>query len=658
MKKSDFLSNKLNEIVMVSVLASVSLVPILALIFFLSPADKADVDGFLDFFVGHIKPEGRERLLYLTGVILTPALITLYTFYMPPKLREIARQNTFLFFFSCCGILFLLASFKKTHYTLLQESFLFSSPILFILSIFFIKLSSFSRLTDKIKAVLLKGIPLFVFLIILLVSLMQITFDNVIVQHEGNKHHFGVLLYGIQQSFIGKVVLHDFLHLYGQYPIFLTPIFKLIGLSIFKISLVFSLLTASSLSFLWFGINNLIKVKLNSFLVFVSIIYFNFVFNSLGGNELNIYYQYIPLRTFFPALLLFMFSLFVNRPSRKLLSLGTSLSVLAIFWNLDTGLIVFITWNASTLFYYLSYEKNKPKEVILKFLALLGISIVTLAILTTTYKLAYGVYPAFESLFYYQKIFYKTGFAMEPMSFFHMWNIVLFTYILALSYSLKRFFTKQASVYSIQLFFLSILGFGLFVYYQGRSKDAVFSFVWYPAIIIMGFFFERLKLLFESVEMPFNKSYHLLRFFFQSIVLVALFSLVANIPHLVRKISFYSKDSSYFSSQENPFLSMDFIDKYIPQADSEVFFLSYNNSPFYYYGTKSKSFCNVSDLNSIFTTDVVAKIANCLTENSKYPVVIDSSYRENSWPAVNEAIKLNYTLEKKSERAVEIWLPK
>ncbi|MGN6316128.1 hypothetical protein, partial [Trinickia sp.] len=85
----------------------------------------------------------------------------------------------------------------------------------------------------------------------------------------------------------------------------------------------------------------------------------------------------------------------------------------------------------------------------------------------------------------YQQVFYAAGLYMLPLPLPpHPWMSVLGVYLLGLLSSLSGWRAAPASSKPDLTFFLSMLGLGLFVYYQGRSHIFVLMCVYWPALLI------------------------------------------------------------------------------------------------------------------------------------------------------------------------------
>jgi len=87
---------------------------------------------------------------------------------------------------------------------------------------------------------------------------------------------------------------------------------------------------------------------------------------------------------------------------------------------------------------------------------------------------------------------------MMPMRMIHPWNMVILLYVIGLVISFASLCYARKSLKVKMIFFLSILGVGLFLYYQGRSHDLCLLPVSFPAIILMTIYadsmFCRIKL--------------------------------------------------------------------------------------------------------------------------------------------------------------------
>lgn len=308
-------------------------------------------------------------------------------------------------------------------------------------------------------------------------------------------HHLDAILYSLSQVVQGKTILVDLPSQYGLFPELIAPIFKVIGLSVFKFSTLMAVLELIALVAVFYVLVKLVKSQLLVFLGGITLIVLT------GENELYFagfpdpYYQYWPIRFFCPAISLFLFYWFCKRKSLTksvIISLASSVSVI---WNSDTGLFIFISYGiylgTRYLFSLLGYTGWSKNRFIIALILHFILLIATLFSFGLFLKISSGQSLNYSWLFSYYSVFYKVGYGMMPMPLHpHPWMLILVVYFYGLVFSLSSF--KQFPTYKSELiFYLSVLGIGLFTYYQGRSHVANLFKVMWPAILISLFFAEQ-----------------------------------------------------------------------------------------------------------------------------------------------------------------------
>ena len=309
-------------------------------------------------------------------------------------------------------------------------------------------------------------------------------------------YNFDVYYYPVFEVFNGKVLSLDFNNIYGFYPYILAPILKLTGsISIQKFSLITAILVLitlmSLLAVVWINIKN----KLIALIGYLAIEYF-IIISPLSLGEF--YYAYQPHRIIFPALILLVGSLFVHAKNKMqkniLICIGFITACLSLIWNLDTGMIITIAWSL-LLLYTLALDCSFKNWILYK----KALITVLLTILTAAASYGIialitfgksGVWIGVAQCFFAQEFFYKYGFNMVPMLESHPWVILVILYAIGLIISLPNMkflavvkttcIRSRSSLY----FFVSVIGVGLFSYYQGRSHDNVFLSVIWPGAII------------------------------------------------------------------------------------------------------------------------------------------------------------------------------
>jgi hypothetical protein len=105
--------------------------------------------------------------------------------------------------------------------------------------------------------------------------------------------------------------------------------------------------------------------------------------------------------------------------------------------------------------------------------------------------LRYGSWPRLAEQFSYQGLFYLCGYQMEPMPLAHPWTVVLLVYAAGLLCAVLALVAGAVSVRVSTVFFLCVMGAGLFSYYQGRSVDS--NLLPYCAVLVTIVFADALS---------------------------------------------------------------------------------------------------------------------------------------------------------------------
>ena len=97
-----------------------------------------------------------------------------------------------------------------------------------------------------------------------------------------------------------------------------------------------------------------------------------------------------------------------------------------------------------------------------------------------------------DHFFFYQKLFAGSGYYMLPMPLAGLWVVIASVYITGLAIALYNLLKRKHFIFSRSVFACSILGLGLFLYYQGRSFEGNLLPVSYPAIILVFLFADKI----------------------------------------------------------------------------------------------------------------------------------------------------------------------
>ena len=342
------------------------------------------------------------------------------------------------------------------------------------------------------------------------------------------------------------------------------------------------------------------------------------------------YYQYCPIRTFFPSLAFFLIVLFQTGTSnikRILLPVLSLTSSFAIFWNLDTGIVVFGATFIALLFSTLDSQSLKDamrRSLVYAAYMIGSLTFVIILFLVTT-KIKSGVWPDFRHFSEFQNLFYISGIFMLPMSAIHFWNLPAVVYLIACVYCVY-YIRKTNQQDAPVLAFLFILGFGIFAYFQGRSYDLTLNAVMYPSIIILGIFCNNLFSFIIVHKLRFHES--VLLFFIPFLFLAdGAFSMLYHTPSLNR----YSLDNAFVKHPEKEKAlkqRMDFVTNNIPRKDT-VLILAKDYESYYYAAGQYYNPLKIAGSTEMFFKSELLALLDLIT-TTKYPILFDATH--SLWP--------------------------
>lgn len=492
-------------------------------------------------------PEPRERIQFITSVVMFPFSIAAFLWVYNRFASTLNKREVKLLFFSVSfivgafGLWLLISGF--TYYRYVDTSILQTRPLLTFLFLawMFLGMLLFEKISDKYKNILsiifyfIPGLSL----IFVLAQAGVFSDSDPYVPHL----HFVAYFDAVVQTYLGKTLLVNNIAQYGLYPLFLKPIFMLTGLSVYKFTLIIALMKSlaflSILVFIWLNIKN----KWVAFCGFISFLFYLQLGIIDYKGSVDLYFQYNPHRTFFPQVFLLLMWFYVYQKAnfkKKLLYYFICLfCALAIFWNPDTGLIVFITWILSLLYLEIfSFRSKSFKKMLIASIGHFAVNLgVVVLIMTGLYLYTFfssGSRPYISFLSLYSNLFYVQGYYMLPIpSAIHPWNALILAYICGLFIAIRSFFEVNQLIRSpfgrqnqeapIWFFSISILGVGLFNYYVGRSADPTLIGPAWPAILLITFFADRLlSYLLTSIKDTHNWFIKIKRLFFSRQIFITL----------------------------------------------------------------------------------------------------------------------------------------
>lgn len=296
--------------------------------------------------------------------------------------------------------------------------------------------------------------------------------------------HFNVVFHAMVQVCHGRELLVDYVHQYGLYPHFLEPVFWVVPLGVFSFTVVMGLLVVATFMLIAAALMTFTENRAVALLGVLSLVSGGYVAKVMSNHDP--YFQYVPIRTLFPALATWLVARYLASPSRSRQAALYVVSACAVLWNLDTGVVVLAAVVLITL--YDEYVRRGVVAALRTGLVGMALSVATVSLWCGWMCLRYGAFPDLGELVRYSRIFYGLGFFMLPMPRVHPWSLVAVVYISGLAWGCAAMVSGRASPRATYAAFLSLLGVGLFSYYQGRSHDETFVLCVYPAFMLVTLF--------------------------------------------------------------------------------------------------------------------------------------------------------------------------
>lgn len=593
-------------------------------------------------------PEPSERLVYEIGIILFPILTIIimkimYRSTFQERVSKLYNPLMYLTLFTIMYLIWVGLYYDKFFY--LKNNYFFSHGFLSIPIFCIMLVLAYNENGNKIFEKLLKYFYLIIS-IFSLVLIFSINIYNIKSIAYTNPIHFNAVFHSISQVYLGKALDVDLNNQYGLYGQLMLPLFKITGLSILKFTIIFSVLTVASFGLLFFFLRDILINKSIAFFGFGALLFFEYFFLRLLTPQ-DPYFQYYPLRLLFPSLFIFLSWKYFCNPNKALYYLSFFLYAVGVLWNMDSGLIVYISWILILVYSEMERTFNEiVRNSALHFLTGLICFLTTVLFYSLCMKITYGHYPDLLLGVSYIKLFYVNGFYMIPMRLIHPWNLVILIYIFGLVIPLKALINRKISLLDKVTFLLSILGVGLFSYYQGRSHDFNLPKVLYPALIIIIIYCDQL---FEVLRNNKIKNKHVEIIFFCCLFyIVASFSVSLTSNYIkITKLAIGNIKQMVSHTPTTTMERANFI-KQNTKKGNDVLILSHN-SGIYYLESNTSSSLKIPGTTELFLKTDISKIINFLSSNinlqKKVFLDLDGSIDpEITTPILNYLIN-NYNIE-------------
>ncbi|EKD54158.1 MAG: hypothetical protein ACD_60C00119G0004 [uncultured bacterium] len=430
-----------------------------------------------------------------------PGFLFYYSWIMAAILLLLTAITTHVLYY-CNYLKLLLNALFHLNWTLSFLSIL-SIALTLYLSGF---LSGFKKNKKYFKQKTLLVVGISIFMIFFQSFSFRVPSIYIVNHHLLWTSNFNAVFYSMAQVMAGKTLLFNLPAQYGLYAELLKPLFSLLGLSVFKFTLVMAFLEIMGLLALLMVLVQLLKSRLLILLAILSLCLDRagvwMVVNYLYNDQ---YYQYDPIRFFFPAISILLFLNIIKKMDAKKVILFSVIAALSSLWNIDTGVPIIGAFLSYLLAQSILGRAHVSRFYLLK---LLGFAITTIlfVLLVFAYYLRTkaGAPIHFGQLLQYQHTFYILGFLMIPLprGGIYPWHIIFMTYLFGMCAAFYNWFKGYHSLRWDTVFYISVLGIGLFVYYTGRAHIYNLIAVSWPAFLLMFIFVDWLLRMISLKKLP------------------------------------------------------------------------------------------------------------------------------------------------------------
>jgi hypothetical protein len=445
-------------------------------------------------------PEPGERSSYIAGCLLVPTLLFGFVFLSRRFENRLGRVSPLHWAIVEIGSLTVLSVYAwwllaGDHFLPIGLNAFYIYPIISILVVLIV-LSCIAWLNRNFRGELRLGE------FVICLPLLAMFFASLLGSsnlYAGSSNHFSAVFEPVVQVHLGKDLLVNYASQYGLYPDFLAPLFALLGFDVIRFTLVFGLLSVFSYYLLWLVLRQAIARRGVAVMGFLALFVNGWLMYQLRTLEYyssfaDLYFQYIPLRFIFPASAVAMAWCYYRNRSSRLYWFAQIVLAFGLLWNFESGLVAQAAWLAAlgydSLFAndWLLRGRKAAFHVLATFLATAGVGFAY-----ATLKFCwFGVWPDYTRLCDFQRIFYISGFYMLPMHFQGAWQLVVLVYLAGLAQAAMALIVNDHSPRHTLVFLLSVMGLGLFSYYQGRSHVLCLIVCWWPAIVLLPMFLDEL----------------------------------------------------------------------------------------------------------------------------------------------------------------------
>jgi hypothetical protein len=514
---------------------------------------------------------------------------------------------------------------KLTTY-LSSLNFLVLIPVALILTVIFFFLLHLFSLRKFLRTLLIENIAF----IGVLVTVTSVAWS--LVYNDQSNYHFNVVIFPLaaingDSPFI-PLVDDGFKSLYGGYYLLLGLLSRLIGNSLLSIKIVVCSLIALQIILYYLIVKAIYQNPLIRILVFISCLFWSYFYGKVVSQDL--YFQYFPLRTLFPCLLLVTLLYVSERKfidkaifSLKFLTLNLRdllldfIVAMALLSNFDSGISVLIMYFFIYIWNEFKIDAFSAKNMIKRLTGFSINLIIIIFIIIFCFRILSGEFINFYN-YIGSTLKFGSGFLGLPFPD-NIWMIFMVVYGFNIIQSFQSHVEDKNAKYR---FVIAIWGIVSLLYFVNRSHPwnlisvSLPFFLSYGCLIDYAFSSYRKKMSESEPELMQNKmefreflpillpnSFDLLRLSLVSVLVMPfiIMSLIACVKFIPLTISNFQSPKSY--SQMSALASLsERVDTLEKQLNRPSILLS-GSFESYYYLHKNRKVLFYPEIASIFPGD-------------------------------------------------------
>jgi hypothetical protein len=514
---------------------------------------------------------------------------------------------------------------KLTTY-LSSLNFLVLIPVALILTVIFFFLLHLFSLRKFLRTLLIENIAF----IGVLVTVTSVAWS--LVYNDQSNYHFNVVIFPLaaingDSPFI-PLVDDGFKSLYGGYYLLLGLLSRLIGNSLLSIKIVVCSLIALQIILYYLIVKAIYQNPLIRILVFISCLFWSYFYGKVVSQDL--YFQYFPLRTLFPCLLLVTLLYVSERKfidkaifSLKFLTLNLRdllldfIVAMALLSNFDSGISVLIMYFFIYIWNEFKIDAFSAKNMIKRLTGFSINLIIIIFIIIFCFRILSGEFINFYN-YIGSTLKFGSGFLGLPFPD-NIWMIFMVVYGFNIIHSFQSYVEDKNAKYR---FVIAIWGIVSLLYFVNRSHPwnlisvSLPFFLSYGCLIDYAFSSYRKKMSESDPELMENKMefreflpillpnwFDLLRLSLISVLIMPfiIMSLIACVEFIPATISNFQSPKSY--SQMSALASLsERVDTLEKQLNRPSILLS-GSFESYYYLHKNRKVLFYPEIASIFPGD-------------------------------------------------------